>query len=120
MKTNDDRRTQKLEDEASRFEELARQKRAQAQKARALAKKAAEAAERKALAELKHRLGGFILAAAEKDGIGRRVAGNLRQPFLEELQKLADIAQRDRLLAVFDKYYKPSLSSAPPSVVPPF
>ena len=110
---NDSDRTQRLLEEADELESRAKQKRALAQKARTLARKAELEAERKTLAELKHRLGGFVLSLSEKEGVGRRLAGNLRGPFLDDLQKLNDPAQSERLLAVFEKYYKPALLPQP-------
>ena len=100
--------TQRLLEEAEELEKRAKQKRALAQKKLTLARKAEAEAERKALAELKHRLGGFVLSQSEKEGVGRRLASNLRQPFFDDLQKLQDVAQRERLLAVFEKHYKPA------------
>ena len=112
-------RSQKLLEEAERLESLAKQKRALAQKNRALARKAEAEAERKSLAELKHRLGGFVLALASKEGVGRRFAGHLRQPFGDELQRLPDPAQRQRLLAVFEKHYMQApLAPAPAELRP--
>lgn len=114
-----DEKTIKLLTEADELEKRAKQKRAQAQKARALARKAEAEAERKSLAELKHRLGGFVLALASKEGVGRRFAGHLRQPFGDELQRLPDPAQRQRLLAVFEKHYMQApLAPAPAELRP--
>lgn len=100
-----DDKTQRLLEEAEELERKAKQRRALAQKTRALAKKSEQEAERKTLAELKHRLGGFVLSLSSKEGVGRRLASNIRQPFFDDLQKLQDPAQRERLLAVFEKHY---------------
>ena len=98
--------TKRLLDEAEELEKRAKQKRALAQKKLTLARKAEAEAERKALAELKHRLGGFVLGMSGKDGVGGRIASNLRTPFFDDLQKLQDTAQRERLISAFEKHYQ--------------
>lgn len=114
-----DDKTQRLIEEAEELERKAKQKRALAQKTRTLAKKAEQEAERKTLAELKHRLGGFVLSLSSKEGVGRRLASNIRQPFFDDLQKLQYPAQRERLLAVFEKHYLQAQQSPIPHEIRP-
>lgn len=116
---DDKDRTERLLEEAEDLEKRAKQKRALAQKARALARKAEAQAERRTLAELKHRLGGFLLSMSSKEGVGRRLAGSLRGLFLDDLQNIADVAQRERLLAVLEKHYKPVLTTQPANDIRP-
>lgn len=103
--------TKRLLNEADELEKRAKQKRALAQKKIALARKAEQEAERKALSELKHRLGGFVLSMSGSEGVGGRIASHLRMTFFDDLKTLHDSDQRERLMSAFEKHYQAAQAS---------